>query len=87
MGSKTYDGVWFAAFSHDHPPPHVHGRYAGVQVIVDLLPDGTVSKSSRWDAVTPSNGKRSDIRRILNMAAEYATELSELWEKTHGTAS
>lgn len=87
MGSKTFDGVWFISFSRDHPPPHVHGRYGGVQVIVDLLPDGTVGRSSRWDAVTPSNGKRSDVRRILNMAAEHVGELTELWEKTHGTAS
>jgi len=87
VGSKTFDGVWFLSFSHDHLPPHVHGRYGSVQVIVDLLPDDKVARSSRWDAVTPSNGKRSDVRRILNMAAEHAAELRELWEKTHGTTS
>jgi hypothetical protein len=87
VGSKTYDGVWFAAYSHDHPPPHVHGRYAGVQLIVDLLPDGKVRESVRWDAVVPANGKRSDVRHILAVAARHVIELMELWEKTHGTAS
>jgi len=56
-------------------------------VIVDLLPNGEVRQSQRWDAVKPANGKSSDVRRILTMAAEHAAELMELWEKTHGTAS
>lgn len=87
MGTKTYNGVWFAAYSHDHFPPHVHGRYGGVRVIVDLLPGGRVRESDRWDAVKPSNGKRSDVRRILAVAAFHAAELNQLWEKTHGAAS
>ena len=87
MGSKTFDGVWFVAYSHDHLPPHVHGRYAGVEVIVDLLADGKVRQSSRWDAGAPPNSKRSDVRRVLSVAAESAAELKQLWEKTHGSAS
>jgi hypothetical protein len=87
VGSKTYDGVWFAAFSHDHEPPHVHGAYAETVVIVDLLPDGKTAKSKRWDAVQPGDAKRSVVKRILDIAAEHAAELKELWEKTHGAAS
>jgi hypothetical protein len=87
VGSKTFDGVWFVAFSHDHPPPHVHGRYAETRVIVDLLANGAVRRSRRWDAVVPSNAKRGDVRRILEVAAAHAAELKELWEKTHGPAS
>jgi hypothetical protein len=71
----------------DHPPPHVHGFYAKTEVIIDLLADGKVRKSSRGDAVTPSGTKRSDVRRILDVAARHAAELYELWEKIHGTAS
>jgi hypothetical protein len=71
----------------DHPPPHVHGFLSDIEVVVDLLPDGKVRESSRANAVKPSNGKRSDVRRILAMAATHAKELNELWEKTHGTAS
>lgn len=84
MGSKTFDGVWFIAFSHDHPPPHVHGYYAETRVVVDLLLDGNIAKSSRRDAVRPANPKRSDVQRILRVAVAHAAELRELWEKTHG---
>ena len=87
MGSKTFDGVWFAAYSHDHPPPHVHGRYGDIQVVIDLLAGGKVRRSGRWDAVRPANAKRSDVRRILEVAAAHAAELMELWEKTHGQTS
>jgi hypothetical protein len=84
VGSKTFDGVWFVAYSHDHPPPHVHGEYAGVVVIVDLLADGTVRQSDRWDAVTPSNAKRSDVRRVLETAKAHGDELMELWRSARG---
>jgi hypothetical protein len=30
VGSKTFDGVWFMAYTKDHLPPHVHAFYAGV---------------------------------------------------------
>jgi hypothetical protein len=84
VGSKTFDGVWFAAYSHDHPPPHVHGQYADVQVIVDLLPDGSIQESDRRDAILPSNAKRSDVRHILEVASANGGELLALWRATHG---
>lgn len=87
MGSKTFDGVWFACYSDDHPPPHVHGRYAEVEVLVELLPDGKIRKSDRRDAVRPVRAKRNQVRRILEVAAAHSAELNELWEKTHGTPS
>jgi hypothetical protein len=87
MGSKTFDGVWFISFSHDHLPPHVHGRYAGVEVIVDLLPGAKVIQSKRKNAVRPKKSKQSDVRKILRVAAENSIELGKLWESTHGTAS
>ena len=87
MGSKTFDGVWFIAYSHDHPPPHVHGEYGQTEVIVDLLSDGTVQQSGRWDAVQPGNAKRADVKRILDVAAAHAAELREVWENAHGSAS
>jgi len=84
VGSKTFDGVWFAAYSNDHPPPHVHGRYANVQVIVDLLPDGGVRQANRRDAILPPNAKRSDVRHILEVASANGDELLALWRATHG---
>jgi hypothetical protein len=87
VGSKTYDGVWFSAYSHDHEPPHVHGEYAGVEVLVDLLPDGKIRKSGRDKSVRPRKAKKSDVRHILSVAAANASELMKLWEDTHGTPS
>jgi hypothetical protein len=84
VGSKTFDGVWFTSYSLDHAPPHVHGSYAETTVIVDLLPDGTTARSNRRDAEKPTNAKRSDVQRILRVAAAHAAELHALWEKTHG---
>ena len=40
------------AYSHDHLPPHVHGRYAGVQVLVEMV-DGTVKLARRPKAIRP----------------------------------
>jgi hypothetical protein len=54
---------------------------------VDLLHDGNVRESDRWNAVTPRNAKRSDVRHILNVAAANWTALWQLWEATHGPAS
>ncbi len=85
MGSKTFDGVWFIAYTKDHLPPHVHGFYAETEVLVDLLPDGSIARSGRAEAVIPSSAKRSDIRKILKVAAEHARELHELWEKANGS--
>jgi hypothetical protein len=84
VGSKTFDGVWFITYVHDHAPPHVHGEYAETRVIVDLLPDGTVGRSSRWDAIRPAGARRGDVRRIVEVAAAHAAELKQLWEKAHG---
>jgi hypothetical protein len=84
VGSKTFNGVWFTSYVNDHPPPHVHGEYAETRLIVDLLADGTVQRSQRWDAVRPAGARRSDVRRILEVAAEHAAQLKQLWEKAHG---
>jgi hypothetical protein len=87
VGSKTFEGVWFISFSDDHLPPHVHGKYAGTMVIVDLLADGGAAESTRSKAINPANAKRSDVRKIVNTAKQHGAELRRLWEKTHGRAN
>jgi len=84
VGSKTFDGVWFISYAHDHLPPHVHGAYAETVVIIDLLPNGIVRKADRWNAITPRNAKSSDVKKILDVAAENAEALWKLWETMHG---
>jgi hypothetical protein len=84
VGSLEFEGVLFVAYSNDHAPRHVHGFVSESEVIVDLRRDGGVALSKRNDAVRPSNAKRSDVKRILNVAALHFEELVELWEEIHG---
>jgi hypothetical protein len=81
VGSKTFDGVRFAAYTDDHPPPHVHGSYAGVEVILELLIVArAIRLADRKDRVKPANAKRSDISHVVTLAAEHFDELVQLWE-------
>lgn len=86
MGSVKFDGVLFVAYSNDHSPRHVHGFASETEVIVDLRLDGAVAMSKRNDAIRPPDAKRSDVKKILNVAALHFEELTELWEGTHGKA-
>jgi uncharacterized protein DUF4160 len=83
VGSRTFDGVRFVVHSNDHPPRHVHGSASETEAIVDLRLDGNVALAKRKDSVRPA-GKRSDVKKILNVAALHFEELAELWEKIHG---
>jgi hypothetical protein len=83
VGSKTFDGVWFEAYSRDHPPPHVHGFYADVEVLVELV-NGKTRLAKRSEPIIPRNAKRSDVNRILRTATKYADELVELWRVARG---
>ena len=67
----------------DHLPPHVHGKYAETEVIVDLW-KGEVRLSSRADPIRPPNSRRSDVNKILKAAEEHGEELVRLWEGIHG---
>jgi hypothetical protein len=86
VGSVKFEGVLFVAYSNDHSPRHVHGFASETEVIVDLRLDGTVSLSRRNDAIRPSDAKRSDVKKILHVAALYFAEIEELWEEIHGKA-
>ena len=85
MGSIRFEGVRFAAYSEDHDPPHVHGFYADVEVVLDLLiVENAVSLSKRRKSIRPTNGSRADVNYILQLAADHYEELVRLWEETHG---
>jgi hypothetical protein len=84
MGSLRFDGVVFQVYPDDHPPPHVHAKYAGIEVIVRIWPD-RARLASRKDAVRPPNAKRSDVSFLLKTARLRLAELNMLWEGTHGT--
>jgi hypothetical protein len=84
VGTKTFDGVRFAAWSDDHLPAHVHGFYAGIRVIVDLLEDGTVRLSPRARAIKPHSAKQSDVNHVLRTAEKFADELITVWRLARG---
>ncbi len=84
MGSLRFEGVRFAIYSRDHLPPHVHGFYAEMEVVVDLLTEGAVALSKRRSAITPANSSRADINYVLELAAAHHGELLQLWKETHG---
>ena len=84
MTTVRAGAVRFKIYPQDHEPRHVHGLYAGIEVIVALLADGTVALARRGDAVQPRNAKRSDVRKVLNAAAEYFEDLVAAWEEMHG---
>lgn len=64
----------------------MHGFYAETEAIVELqaAPINEVALADRMDAVRPGNARRSDIRHILDVAAEHLPELMELWGEAHG---
>jgi Domain of unknown function (DUF4160) len=76
-------GIIFQLFPVDHEPRHVHALYAGTRVVLDLLDDRTVALASREDAIQPANAKRSDVKRILRVAAAHFDVLVAAWEKMH----
>jgi hypothetical protein len=84
MGSIRLEGIRFVVYTMDHEPRHVHGFYAEVEVILDLLPDGDVALANRKDPVRPAGASRSDVRHVLAVAARHFDELVQLWEKHHG---
>lgn len=83
MGSIRFGGVRFVVYSNDHPPRHV-GFAGGTEALVDLRQDGNVALAERHNAVRPANSKRSDIKKILRVAALHFDELVGLWEETYG---
>jgi hypothetical protein len=86
VGSLRFDDVLFIVYSNDHSPRHVHGFAGETEAIVDLRLDGSIALANRNDCVRPGNAKRSDVKKILAVAALHFDELSKLWEEIHGKA-
>jgi hypothetical protein len=83
VASLRFGNVLFIAYPQDHEPRHVHGFTGETEVIVDLGIEGSVAIADRADCIRPGNAKRSDVRKILTVAAQYFDELVSLWERMH----
>jgi hypothetical protein len=84
VASRMFNGVRFCVYSNDHSPRHVHAVLGKTRVIIDLLPNGDIRLSDRPRPISPSNAKRSDIRKALRLAKEHFEELAALWESIYG---
>jgi hypothetical protein len=82
MGSLRFDGVRFAMFVDDHPPPHAHGSYGSVSLVVEFGDPEDIGV--RRGSTYPKNAKRSQVRKILDTALEHYDELRMTWEAIHG---
>lgn len=83
VGSYQFDGVTFRVYPGDHDPAHVHGRYQGIVVILELLADGQVRLAERNDGILPGDAKRNQVRHVLTVAGKHFDDLMELWEEAH----
>ncbi len=82
MGTIRFGAVIFQVYANGHLPRHVHARYAGIIVIIEIWPGGA-RLGRRADRITPRNAKRSDVAFILKVARLRQAELNRLWEETH----
>jgi hypothetical protein len=87
VSSLRVEGVRFSAYPNDHAPPHVHGKYGSGVIVVEIFEDMTVALSPRKRAIIPSNMKKGDINKILQVAGRHIHELWELWEARDGKSS
>lgn len=64
---------------------HMHGFYAETEVILELraVPEKSVAKADRCDAVRPGSAKRRDVKHVLQVAAAHLDVLVKLWEEAH----
>ena len=61
----------------------MHGFTGATEIIVSLRRDGTITLADRKDCIRPGNAKFSDVRKILDAAAECFEDLVAVWEKMH----
>ena len=65
-----------------YPRRHTHGLIGDAEVIIDLRNDRTVAIAERHDAIR-GNAKKSDVRKVLQAAAENFDRLVDAWEPMH----
>jgi hypothetical protein len=62
----------------------VHGFYTETEVVVDLYEGNKVALANRKNAIRPPNAKKSNVKKILDSAADNVEALVLLWEMNHG---
>ena len=71
-------GLEFAIYTDDHPPPHVH-VYGGGKAKIAL-----VGRNGRPELLRASGLKDGDIRKAMRVVVEHREELLQMWSEIHG---
>jgi hypothetical protein len=84
LGTVRFGGVKFRLYAGDHegkPIPHVHARFDGGEVVIELLDDGSVRLSEAHNEPIAGLVKRSDVRKALRVAAVARDALLLEWRR------
>jgi hypothetical protein len=81
MSTVRAGGVRFRIYLQDHKPLHAHGHYAETVAIVVLKPNREVRLAKKVTAIKPRDAKRTDVRKILDAAAEHYDDIVTAWER------
>ncbi len=74
MPTVVEDGEFrFVVYANDHPPPHVHAKFGGTEVRINL-DGGTLMEDL-------AGGKR---RSLLEAYLRHADKIREAWHAFHG---
>lgn len=74
MPTVVEDGEFrFVVYANDHPPPHVHAKFGGTEVRINL-DGGTLMEDL-------AGGKR---RSLLEACLRPADKIREAWHTFHG---
>jgi hypothetical protein len=83
VGSRRIGQVRFRAISGDHggaTVPHLHADIGSGEVIVELLPDGSVRLSHAHSASIRGRVTTRELRIVLTTARDAYEELLDLWK-------
>jgi hypothetical protein len=83
VGSKRIGQVRFRAISGDHAGaniPHLHSDIGSGEVLIELLPDGTVRLSRAHGEPIRGRVTMNEVRLVLRTARDAFEDLIGLWE-------
>jgi hypothetical protein len=68
------EGFVFSFYSNDHEPPHVHVRYAGSRVVIEIVSERIRDVAGLSDA---------DVAYARRLVRAHCAELLAAWDTVH----
>ena len=81
MGTIRCREVKFRVYPKDHLPVHAHARIGGGEVIVEIRRGRRVALSTVHKDAVIGPVKDNEIVKVLNAAAEVASEIRAEWKE------